>query len=165
MRLALPLTAALLLSACATTGSPGGPRDVVAGVVPALEAMCGLSPDDRTPDQMRARAARHGFSYWGEFVEYEAMNGSIDVRFGPNPPSPCTLTFMLNRQEAERVDTALRRWADRRGLEPGMEGPLNGLTQRRRDGPGGILTWTVTPSAVDDEPALVDAVWDLADPL
>ncbi len=163
MRLALPLTTALLLTGCATATPPGGHRDVARGVAPALEAMCALSPDDRTPDQVRALATRHDFSYWGDFVEFEAANGSIDVRFGPNAPSPCTLTFMLNRREAERVDATLRRWADRRGLEPGMEGPLNGLTRRRRDGPGGILTWTVTPSAVDDEPALLDAVWDLAD--
>jgi hypothetical protein len=159
----LPIAAALVLTlaACATT--PGArPRSVAQAAPIALEAICSISPAERSADSLRADAAEHGFQYWGDFFEFQGRGGSVDVRPGPTGLEPCSLEFMLDFDQAEAVDAALRRWADRQGLQPGMEGPVDGLTARRRDGPGGLLSWTVTPSAVADEPSLIDVHWDPA---
>ena len=145
----MSLLPALMASLALQTG-------VAEAVGPALDRVC-MIPASASARNKRRRARAAGFEFWGDFYEIARADGSIAARVTGDS---CSLDMMLERNALDGVDRELQAWAAAQGLTQTLDQTAEGVAERDRYRVnGGRLSWSVTRSQADDEPALILVTW------
>ena len=145
--LGLSLTAfAAPQSACGC--GPQLPRSVAKAIDPALSVLCTAYPAGRSEESVRAEATEYGFAYWGAFSEFEAAEGSLEVRPGARPGDACALEAMVDGGSAGRIESALIAWAQEQGLR-------RAALRRWSSVEAGNLSWSVARGGAGRMPDVI----------